>query len=101
MSPENLDPGDDDRGTPDHRVERLQRLFPAEPLDPLYEEFEIGLRRVVDRGGGDRYAMVDEQFRSPPHVLFLRTNKDHRYATALPRSAARIEDLRFEKRPAR
>jgi len=46
VPPEKLDPGDDDRGAPDHRVERLKRLLPAVPLDPLYEEFEIGLDRT-------------------------------------------------------
>ena len=41
--PEQLDPGDDDRGTPDHRIDGLQRLLPAEPLDPFDQELKIGL----------------------------------------------------------
>jgi hypothetical protein len=45
MPPENLDPGNNDRGAPDHRVERLERLLPAEPLDPLYEELQVGFDR--------------------------------------------------------
>ena len=40
---EQLDPPDDDRGTADHRVERLEGLLLPEPRDPLDQEFEIGL----------------------------------------------------------
>jgi hypothetical protein len=29
------EPSDDDRGAPDHRVERLERLLLAEPRDPV------------------------------------------------------------------
>ena len=47
VPPKQFDPRDDDSGTPDHHVERLEGLLPAEPLDPLYEEFEIGLDRTV------------------------------------------------------
>ena len=43
MSPENLDPRDDDRGTPDHRVDRLEGLLLAEPLKPLGQELQVGL----------------------------------------------------------
>jgi hypothetical protein len=46
MPPEQLDPRDDQAGTPDHRIERSQGLLSAEPLDPLYEEFEIGFDRT-------------------------------------------------------
>jgi hypothetical protein len=46
VPPEKLDPGDDDRRAPDHRVERLERLLPAMPLGPLNQEFEIGLDRT-------------------------------------------------------
>ena len=45
VPPKQFDPSDDDGGTPDHRVERLQRLLPAEPLEPLDQEFEVGLDR--------------------------------------------------------
>jgi len=45
MPPEKLDPGDDDRRTPDHRIERLQSLLPAEPRDPLDQDLQIGLDR--------------------------------------------------------
>ena len=34
---------DDDRGTPDNRVKRLESLLLAEPLDPLDQEPQIGL----------------------------------------------------------
>ena len=43
MTPKQFDPGDDDRGTPDHRVKRLQGLFLAEPLAPLDQELKVGL----------------------------------------------------------
>jgi len=47
-APEQLNPGDD-RGTPDHRVERLEGLLLAEPLAPLDQEFQVGLdRRKID-----------------------------------------------------
>jgi hypothetical protein len=45
MPPKNLDPRNNDRGTPDHGVKRLECLLPTVPLDPLYKEFEIGLDR--------------------------------------------------------
>ena len=45
MPPEKLDPGDDDRRTPDHRIERLQSLLLAEPRDPLDQDLQIGLDR--------------------------------------------------------
>src|SRR6516162_867702 len=31
---------------PDHRVKRFEGLFLAEPLDPLYEELQVGLDRT-------------------------------------------------------
>jgi hypothetical protein len=43
VPPEKLDPGDDHRGTPDHRVERLEGLLLAEPSDPFDEELQVGL----------------------------------------------------------
>ena len=46
VPPENLDPGDDDRGAPDHRVERLEGLLVAEPRDPLDQELKIGFDRT-------------------------------------------------------
>ena len=46
MPPEKLDPGDDDGGTPDHYVDRLEGLLPAEPLNSFDQEFEIGLDRT-------------------------------------------------------
>ena|SRR6516162_5243368 len=46
MPTEKLDPRDDDRGTPDHRVERLEGLLLAEPLNPLDQEFQVGLDRT-------------------------------------------------------
>ena len=46
MPPEQFNPSDDDRGTSDHRVERFEGLLPAEPLDPLYEVFQVGLDRT-------------------------------------------------------
>jgi len=44
--PEKLDPGDDDRGTSDHCVERLERLLFAEPLRPFDQALQIGLDRT-------------------------------------------------------
>ena len=35
VPPEKPDPGDDDRGAPDHRVEWLEGLLSAEPGDPF------------------------------------------------------------------
>jgi len=43
VPPEKLDPGNDDRGAPDHRVKRLEGLLLTVPLDPLYEELQVGL----------------------------------------------------------
>jgi len=43
VPPEKLDPGDDDRGAPDHCVERLEGLLLAEPLAPLDQELQVGL----------------------------------------------------------
>ena len=43
MPPEKLDPGDDDSGTPHHHIERFERLPPTVPLDPLYQELQVGL----------------------------------------------------------
>ena len=43
MPPGKLDPGDDDRGTPDHRIEGLQDLLLAEPLAPLDQVLQVGL----------------------------------------------------------
>ena len=43
MLPEKLDPGDDDRRTPDHRIERFEGLLLAEPLRPLDQELKVGL----------------------------------------------------------
>ena len=45
VPPEKLDPGDDDRGTPDHRIKRLEGLFLAEPRDLFDLELKIGLDR--------------------------------------------------------
>jgi hypothetical protein len=45
VPPEKLEPGDDDRGAPDHRVERLEGLLLAEPRDLLDQEFKVGLDR--------------------------------------------------------
>jgi hypothetical protein len=45
MPPENLEPSDDDRGAPDHRVERLEGLLLAEPRDLLHQERKVGLDR--------------------------------------------------------
>ena len=65
MPPEKLDPGDDDRGTPDHRVKRLQGLHLAEPLRPFDQELQVGLNSteidvfgdyVVVSAGGNRLA---------------------------------------------
>ena len=47
MPPKQFDPGDDDRGAPDHRVERFGSLLPAEPLDRFDQELKIGLDRTV------------------------------------------------------
>jgi hypothetical protein len=46
VPPKQFNPGNDDRRTPGHCVERLERLFPAKPLEPLDQEFEIGLDRT-------------------------------------------------------
>jgi hypothetical protein len=43
MPPEKLDPGDDDRGTADHRVDGFEGLLLAEPLYPLDQKLDIGL----------------------------------------------------------
>jgi hypothetical protein len=40
---EKLDPGDDDRGAPNHCVERLEGLLLAEPRDPFDQELQVGL----------------------------------------------------------
>ena len=49
MPPKQLDPCDDDRGAPDHRIERLEGLLPAVPLKPLDQELQVGLdRREID-----------------------------------------------------
>ena len=65
VPPENLDPLDDQPGTSDHHVERLEGLLPAEPLDPLYQELQVGLNgteihsfgiTAVASGSGDRLA---------------------------------------------
>ena len=45
MPPKDLDPGDDDRGTPDHRVERLESLLLADPLRAFDQELKVGLYR--------------------------------------------------------
>jgi hypothetical protein len=61
VPPEQLDPGDDDRGTADHRVDG----FLAEPLYPLDQELDIGLHPTEiysfgitpwHQGGDDRLA---------------------------------------------
>jgi hypothetical protein len=41
--PEKLDPGDDDRGAPDHHLERLEGLLLAEPRDLFDQELHVGL----------------------------------------------------------
>ena len=46
MPPENLDPHNDDRGAPDHRVKRLEGLLLAELSDPFDQEFQVGLDRT-------------------------------------------------------
>jgi hypothetical protein len=38
VPPEKLDPGDDDSGAPDHRVERFEGLLLAEPRDLFDQE---------------------------------------------------------------
>jgi hypothetical protein len=43
VPPEELDPGNDNRGAPDHRVERLEGLLLAEPRDPFDQELQVGL----------------------------------------------------------
>jgi hypothetical protein len=53
VPPKQLDPGDDDRGAPDHRVERLEGLLLAEPRDPFDEELQVGL----DRTGVDLFGI--------------------------------------------
>lgn len=45
---------DRDRGTPYHRVERLQRLLFAEPGEPLDQEFKVGLDRPEIESSGLR-----------------------------------------------
>jgi hypothetical protein len=55
--PEKLDPGDDDRSTPDHRVERLEGLLLTRRKlpQPLHDEFNLGLDRTeIDVLGGVR-----------------------------------------------
>jgi len=47
VPPKQFDPGDDDRGAPDHRVERLEGLLLAEPREPLDQELKIGLYGTV------------------------------------------------------
>ena len=43
VPPKQFDPSDDDGGTPDHGVERLQGLFLAKPLAPFDQELQVGL----------------------------------------------------------
>jgi hypothetical protein len=43
VPPEKLDPGDDDRGASNHRVERVEGLLLAEPRDPFDQELQVGL----------------------------------------------------------
>jgi hypothetical protein len=43
VSPEKLDPGDDDGGTPNHRIKRLESLFLTEPRDSFDQELKVGL----------------------------------------------------------
>ena len=45
VPPEKFDPGDDDRGSPDHRIERLQGLLLAVPLRPFDRELQVGFDR--------------------------------------------------------
>jgi hypothetical protein len=65
VPPEQFKPSDDDRGTPDHRIDGLQGLLLAEPLAPLDQEFQVGLNRseslhprdyVVASAGDNRLA---------------------------------------------
>ena len=46
MPPEKLNPGDDDRGTPDHCIERLEGLLLAEPRKPFDQELQVGFNRT-------------------------------------------------------
>jgi hypothetical protein len=46
VPPEKLDPRDDDRGTTDHRIKRLEGLLLAEPRDPFDQELQVGLDRT-------------------------------------------------------
>ena len=43
VPPKQLDPRDDNRGAPDHRVERLEGLLLAEPRDLFDQELQVGL----------------------------------------------------------
>ena len=47
MTPEKLDPGDDNRGAPDHRVERFEGLLLTrrEPGDPFDQKLQVALDR--------------------------------------------------------
>ena len=88
MPPEKLDPGDDDRRTPDHRIERLQSLLPAEPRDPLDQDLQIGLDRPeIDVLGitSRHQGMVIDWHEIDPARSWLTVGYDEgRWSKALP-----------------
>jgi len=47
VPPQKLDPGNYDRGAPDHRIDGLENLLLAggEPRDPIDEELQVSLDR--------------------------------------------------------
>jgi hypothetical protein len=57
VPPEKLDPSDDDSGAPDHRVERLEGLLLAEPLDPFDQELQVDFDRTESMPSGFRRGM--------------------------------------------
>jgi hypothetical protein len=76
VPPEQLDPGDDDRGTPDHRVERLEGLLLAEPRDPLDQELQVCLSgtEIDVRGLASGASVGDDRLASRfPTVSRLRS----------------------------
>jgi hypothetical protein len=59
MSPEQFNPGDDDGGTPDHRLERPKGLLLAKSFRPLDQELQVGL----DRSEIDLFRIASWQIR--------------------------------------
>ena len=43
VPPEKLDPGNDDTGAADHRVERLEGLLLEEPRNLFHQGLQVGL----------------------------------------------------------